>query len=128
MNVSLPLLGTAAAPRDDHSSQLRAGVEALEVENVSLNEVLLHLVKLVPADGIDVATLQLLLEDLRDGNLTEIGADTQEVAVEHESVLLILHLRRELCLVLLLRGELLRHRRVIITVSPIAHVLFIGVL
>ena len=107
---------------------MRAGVEALEVENVSLNEVLLHLVKLVPADGIDVATLQLLLEDLRDGNLTEIGADTQEVAVEHECVLFILHLRWELCLVLLLRGKLLRHRRVIITVSPIAHVLLIGVL
>ena len=71
-----PCLGRLQATADNHSSQLRAGVEALEVENVSLNEVLLHLVKLVPADGIDVATLQLLLEDLRDRNLTEIGADT----------------------------------------------------
>jgi hypothetical protein len=58
--------------------------------------------------------------------LTQVGAHAEEVAVEHETVLLILHLCGEVCLVLLLCGELLRHSWVIITVRFIAHVVIIG--
>lgn len=104
-------------------SELCAGVEALEVKHVSLNEVLFHLVEFVAADGVDVATLQLLFEDLGDRNLTQVGAHAKEVPVQHETVLLILHLGREVGLILLLGWELLRECRVIITVRFIAHVI-----
>ena len=102
-------------------SELCAWVEALEVKDVSLNKVFFHLVELVAAHGVDVAALQLLLEDLGDRDLTQVGADAEEVAVEHETVLLVLHLRGEVRLVLLLGRELLRGRWVIITVGFIAH-------
>ncbi len=97
-------------------------MEALEVEDVSLDEVLLHLVELVAADGVDIATLQLLLEDLRDRDLRQVGTHTQEVPVEHEGVFVVLHLSGELSLILLLGGELLRGRRVEISVGTSAHV------
>lgn len=102
-------------------SDLRAGVETLEVKHVGLNEVLLHLVELVAADGVDVTALQLLLKDLWNGNLTQISAHTEKVAVQHKAVPLILHLGGESSLVLLLRGELLGGRWVIISVRFIAH-------
>ncbi len=107
-------------------SELCAWVEALEVEDISLSKVFFHLIEFVAADGVDVATLELLLKDLRDGDLTQVGAHAEEVAVEHEAVLLILHLRGEVRLVLLLRGELLRDCGVVITVGLIAHFFIIG--
>ena len=55
-------------------SQLCTRVEALEVEDVALDELLLHLVEFVAADCVDVATLELLLEDLRDRDLTQVSA------------------------------------------------------
>ncbi len=107
-------------------SELCAWVEALEVEDISLSKVFFHLIEFVAADGVDVATLELLLKDLRDGDLTQVGAHAEEVPVEHEAVLLILHLRGEVRLVLLLRGELLRDCGVVITVGLIAHFFIIG--
>ena len=107
-------------------SELCAWVEALEVEDISLSKVFFHLVEFVAADGVDVATLELLLKDLRDRDLTQVGAHAEEVAVEHETVLLILHLRWEVRLILLLRGELLRNCGVVITVGLIAHFVIIG--
>ena len=107
-------------------SELCAWVEALEVEDISLSKVFFHLIEFVAADGVDVATLELLLKDLRDGDLTQVGAHAEEVPVEHEAVLLILHLGGEVRLVLLLRGELLRDCGVVITVGLIAHFVIIG--
>ena len=107
-------------------SELCAWVEALEVKDVSLSKVFFHLVEFIAADGVDVATLELLLEDLGNRDLTQVGAHAEEVAVEHETVLLILHLCWEVRLVLLLCGELLRHCWVIITVRLIAHFFIIG--
>ena len=107
-------------------SELCAWVEALEVEDVSLGEVFFHLVEFVAADGVDVETLELLLEDLGDRDLAQVGAHAEQVAVQHETVLLILHLGGEGRLVLLLSGELLRDCRVIVTVGFIAHFVNIG--
>ena len=55
-------------------SELCAWVEALEFKDVSLNKVFFHLVEFVAADCVDVATLELLLEDLRDRDLTQVSA------------------------------------------------------
>ncbi len=104
-------------------SELCTGVEAFEVKHIRLNKVFFHLVELVAADGVDVATLQLFLEDLGNRNLAEICAHAKKIAVEHETVFLILHLGGEVRLILLLCWELLRGSWVVITVRSIAHVI-----
>ena len=43
---------------------LKVGAEALIFEDISINEVLFHLKELIAAHSVDIATLQLLFEDL----------------------------------------------------------------
>ena len=86
---------------------LRCGVEALGLEDVHVDEVLLHLVEFVAAHGVDVATLELLLQDLRHRDLTQVCAHTQQVPIHDEGVLLIGKLAGVLSLNFLLGGEFL---------------------
>ena len=111
-SLSVSLLISLDLSTSDHlisemRSSLEVGAEALVFEDISIHEVLFHLIKLIAAYCVDIATLQLLFEDLRNGDLTQIGAHTHEVTVQNESVLVIVHLGRELSLILLLSGELL---------------------
>jgi hypothetical protein len=106
-------------------TSLEVGAEALVFEDIGIHEVLFHLIELIAAYCVDIATLQLLFEDLWDGNLTQIGAHTHEVTVQYESVLVIVHLGRELRLILLLTGELLDVGGHKISVCSLAHALFI---
>lgn len=99
------------------------GVEALVVENVRLEEVLLHLEELVPAHGVDVAALELLLEDLRDRDLAQVGAHAQHVAVHDEGVLVVAHLGREGSLHLLGRWVFHSVLGKEVSVSVVAHVI-----
>jgi hypothetical protein len=55
----------------------------------------LHLEQFISAHGVDVASLELLLENLGNRDLTEVGADAEHVAVDDEGVLVVGHLGRE---------------------------------
>ena len=54
-----------------------------------------HLVELEGADCLYVAALKLLLEDLRDTDLREIGAHTEEVAIDEVGIQVVLHFSGE---------------------------------
>ena len=56
---------------------------------------LLHLIKLITAHGVDVATLELLLKDLGNRDLRQVGRHAQHVRVHDASILIVLHLGRE---------------------------------
>jgi hypothetical protein len=110
--LSVSLLISFDLSTSDHlfsemTNSLEVWAEALVFEDISIHEVLFHLIELIAAYSVDITTFQLLFEDLGNGNLTQIGAHTHEVTVQNESVLVIVHLGRELSLILLLSGELL---------------------
>jgi hypothetical protein len=110
--LSVSLLISLDLSTSDHifsemRNSLEVWAEALVFENISIHEVLFHLIELIATYSVDITTLQLLFEDLGNRNLTQIGAHTHEVTVQNESVLVIVHLGRELSLILLLSGELL---------------------
>ena len=130
LSLSVSLLISLDLSTSDHllsvkRTSLEVGAEALVFEDIGINEVLFHLIELIAAYSVDIATLQLLFEDLGDRNLTQIGAHTHEVTVQYESVLVIVHLGRELRLILLLTGELLDVGGHKISVCSLAHALFI---
>jgi hypothetical protein len=97
-------------------------VEALEVEDIGLEEMFFHLVKFIAANSVDITTLELLLEDLRHSNLTQVSAHAGEVPVHHEGILVILHLGWEICLILLLGREFLGGLREEVSIGLVAHV------
>ena len=129
-SLSVSLLISLDLSTSDHllsvkRTSLEVGAEALVFEDIGIHEVLFHLIELIAAYCVDIATLQLLFEDLGDGNLTQIGAHTHKLTVQYESVLVIVHLGWELRLILLLTGELLDVGGHKISVCSLAHALFI---
>ena len=67
-----------------------------------------HLIELIAANSIDIATLELSLEDLGDRDLTELGANTEEIPIHDEGVFIVGHLGGKGSLIFLLCGILLR--------------------
>ncbi len=96
-------------------------VEVLGLEDIHVNEVFLHLVELVAADCVNIATLQLLLKNLRHRNLAQVGAHTQEIPVHNELVLIVGELAGGFAFDFLLGGELLGESGDEVSVGTVAH-------
>ena len=97
-------------------------MEALIIKDIAIQEVFLHLVELVATDSVDITAFELFLKDLRDGDLREVGAHAEEIAIHNESILFVAHLCGVLGLELFLGRVLSGEGRDEISIGFLAHV------
>ncbi len=95
-------------------------MEVLVIKEVFV-EVLLHLVELIAANGVNIWSIELLLQNLGDSDLTQIVSHTEHVSAQDPCVLIILQLSWEHRFDFLFGWVLLCCLRIVITVLSCAH-------